>query len=518
MDSSALIERLQGAPEFPDPRRFDPHNDLHIDHAARVLLDRFRHEQDTEAFTLLFELTQGRLTTIASRLTRRIAPNVEPDDLAAGFMARLFADLNSERESVRRFLALAYTSMRNDVFDQLRQQKRAAAGSQRYHDTLDDPRDPAQEAEDDEEHALLERFGERIVSLTAECFGDLDPRDQRVLVAREIVGFSYDRVAHMLALDAEQVGMIIRRARTHLADRLLERLSSGDDVPRAAMASIREVVMRRLGGRERVKDMRSLIRRMLDLSAAEGRRRLADLVYELAKACLLSVPRVSSRTLVQAAPRRRDVVLDEVRHLAARLSSVDSQGVDVSSLAQPPRTGDGAIDEARACLSVLERLEDAPGRRLVALALCHIHAEELGEAERLLRGLVDADLPPVTRQNVFRNLALTLLRQERFAEALAVADESADEWPDDPVRLMNVCFATARLALPERFVAAAQRLVQVHGRQPGSVVETWVADELPHLAAHVGVPLARVGILRMPRKRYEHGPQGPSEQQRERRA
>ncbi|MCB9897694.1 MAG: sigma-70 family RNA polymerase sigma factor [Planctomycetes bacterium] len=493
MDSGALIERLKGVPDFPDPEAFDPSNDLHVDEAARVLLDRFRQVQDTEAFTLLFELTHDRLTRIASRITSRIAPNVEPDDLAAGFMARLFADLNERRDSVRRFLALAYTSMKNEVFDQLRQQKRAVTGGLRYQDALDDPRDPAQVAQDDEEHDLLARYGRQIVELTAECFSDLETRDQRVLVAREIVGFSYDRVASMLELDGDQVGMIIRRARQHLADRLLERLAGTERLPRETLASIQEVVVRRLGGRDRVKDMRALIRRMLDLSASEGRRRLADLVYELAKACLLSVKRVSERTLVQAPPRRRDVVLDDVRHLARRLTSVGHDDVDVSPLAEPPRSGDGALDDTRACLAVLAHLESTSGRQQVALALCHIHAGEHADAEGILRRLLEVDLPTITRQNVFRNLMLALLRQDRFEEALAVADDCADEWPDDPVRIMNVCFATARLQRAERFVAAARRLLEVQREHPAPVVGSWIDHELPHLARHMGIGLAQFG-------------------------
>jgi DNA-directed RNA polymerase specialized sigma24 family protein len=47
-------------------------------------------------------------------------------------MERLFTDVRGRpQEPVRHFLALAYTSMRNDVLDQLRQQKRAAASGAR---------------------------------------------------------------------------------------------------------------------------------------------------------------------------------------------------------------------------------------------------------------------------------------------------------------------------------------------------------------------------------------------------
>ena len=75
----------------------------------------------------------------------------------------------------------------------------------------------------------------------------------------------------------------------------------------------------------------------------------------------------------------------------------------------------------------------------------------------------------------------------------AVADEGVDGWPDDPVRLMNVCFATARLQLGERFTSAARQLIDGHRRQPAAVVDGWIRDELPQLAAQLGIPLDRVG-------------------------
>jgi len=488
VDTNSLVARLRrvpGSDGLTHLEAFDPDDDAHVDEAARLLLERFRDAHDTEAFTLLFELTHGRLARIADRLTRRYAPMVEPDDLASTFMARLFADVGRRGQPVRRFLGLASTAMRNELFDQLRQIKRARDNVQHVHDTLDDVVDPFQEAVTQEEDALLGQVGDALIRLTGDCFHDLDERDKHVLLAREILRLPYDRVAGMLALDQQQVGMIIRRARQHLADSLLERLGElTDDLPETATQRVHDLVLRCLGSRDRVKNMRTLVKRMLDRSAAEGRRRLADLVYELAKSRLLAVPSVQSRTLVTREPRRHDAVADDVRHLAARLRHMDGE-LDVAGLERDE--GPDALVDALDCLDTLHRIEGESGRQQVAVALCHIHQGRLEEAERVLRALIHRELSPLTRQNVFRNLTLTLLRQERWADALEVTDECADEWPADPVRVMNACYAAARLGLRARFEDNARALRRMHELRPTTQVAGWIHHELPKLADALGL-------------------------------
>lgn len=505
MDTNSLVKRLRrvpGAAGLTHLETFDPENDEHVDEAARLLLDRFRAEHDTEAFTLLFELTQGRLEQIADRLTRRYAPMVEPGDLASTFMARMFADVGRRGHSVRRFLGLACTSMRNELFDQLRQIKRARDNVRHVHDTFDDVADPSLEAATHEEDELLGRVGQALIELTDDCFHDLDARDKQVLVAREILRLPYDRVAGMLALEQQQIGMIIRRARQHLADSLLDRLNElGESLPETAQRRVQDLVLRCLGSRERVKNMRTLVKRMLDQSAAEGRRRMAELVYEMAKARLLAVPSVQSRTLVTREPRRREVVVDDMRHLAARLSRVDET---VDREAFEPSPGPDPLEDALQCLDTLAQLEGESGRQQVAVALCRIHQSRLDEAEQILRGLAERELPRITRQNVFRNLTLTLLRQQRWADALEVTDSCADEWPADPVRVMNACYASARLGLRTRFQTNANRLRELQSTRPSSQVAGWIHHELPKLAGALGLSPNRLEALR-PEDEQSHG-------------
>ncbi len=503
MDHGAFAERLKRVPgsasSVPCLERFDARNELHVDEAARHLLDRFREHGDVEAFTLLFELTHARLSESAGRLTRKLAPSLDADELASAFMVRLFTDVGRRpAEPVRHFLALAHTSMRNDVLDHLRQLKRAQANQRTWHATQAQPADPADELQAREHDRLLAGFGSDVLALAGECFAELEPRDQQVLVAREIVRLPYERVAALLGLQPDQVGMIIRRARVHLAERLVQRLPEGvsrHQLAPSAAAELQAAVREALGSREGVKAVKGLMQRMLEQSVAAARAKLADLVYEMAKACLVQAPGFSSRTLIRAEPRRSDVVADEVRRIARRLKQADAE-VDVGRvpLTQPaPAT---ALDDARACLQKLQQIEGQTGRQQVAVALCHIHAGEPGAAEALLAALLGRDdLPPVTRQNAARNLQLAQLRLERYADALSTCEAHADEWPEDPVRVMNVCFAATRLGDSARFEHAVRNLAGLQRHAPSERVADWLAHLLPALARDLGLDEGRVREL-----------------------
>lgn len=493
MNQGVLLERLKHLGGLPEAgEAFDPADDSHVDAAARALLERFRADDDTEAFTLLFELTHEKLAQIAARITRRLSPQIDPEELAASFMTRLFTDLRERsRAPVRHFLGLAHSAMRNEVLDHLRRNKRTQVFVRRYQDVLPPPVDPSHEAQSAEEHELLEGYGQQLVDLTDACFHDLEQRDKRVLVAREVLGLSYDRVATLLDLNANQVGMVIRRARQHLADRIVERL---DSIPAEdSRERIHAIVTQSLASKERVKNVRGLVQQMLDAALRAGRRRLADLLYEMAKACLLEVPQFAERTLVRKAPRKRAVVADEMHHLVDRIDHAGGRAPDVSQVAQDERAD--RLEAAESCLLKLSEVEGESGRQQVALALKHIYAQQLDDAEVLLRALVDRDLPAVTRQNVFRNLTLCLLRQERWSDALDVCADSADEWPDDPVRMMNICFGTARLGDVPGFEGALVQLAELHERDPQVRVAAWIDGECRALAHDLALPAGRVDEL-----------------------
>ena len=213
------------------PRAFDPTDDEHLEQAAGRLLHRFRDRDDVEAYVLLVELSQTRLRQLAATITRRLGVMIDPDDLVAGLMARLFTDVKTAAgtEPVRRFLSLGYTMMRYDCLNQLRLLRRASARDARFERRLAEERttlDPVAEVDAREQERSLARLGTLLLAVVSRCFHGLGLRDRRVLIGREIEGLTYDELADALELPRPQVGMILKRARERLALRIERALSA----------------------------------------------------------------------------------------------------------------------------------------------------------------------------------------------------------------------------------------------------------------------------------------------------
>ncbi len=223
---ASLVERLRHGPLSPAlnvPTPYDPRNDEHLECLAGQLLQQFRTHDDVEAFTALVELTQLRLFQVASGVARRLALVIEPEDLVASFMARLFTDVRKHKlqtqAPVRRFLALAYTMMRFDALNQLRLMRRARARAIRYEEREAPQRhtvDPAWSAEVRERSGPLPRLGTLMLAVVGRCFHGLKVRDRRILICRELESLSYDQIALVMELPRSQVGMVLKRARERL--------------------------------------------------------------------------------------------------------------------------------------------------------------------------------------------------------------------------------------------------------------------------------------------------------------
>jgi RNA polymerase sigma factor (sigma-70 family) len=233
VDPSVQVQRLKALPgseAIPALDDFDPGNDLHIDAAAGFLIDRFYKENDVEALALLFEVAYVRMREIAHRVTRQLAVAIDPDDLVAGFMTRIFVDVRRPRPRVRRFLGLAHTAMRNDARNQLRQHARAWRRMLTWHSQLTPPADPGVVADEREQTARYARLGLTLLAVAGRCYHSLRDRDRRVLLLREVDGYSYERLAEALRVPSNQVGTILKRARARWASRIAQVLAAwGDD-------------------------------------------------------------------------------------------------------------------------------------------------------------------------------------------------------------------------------------------------------------------------------------------------
>jgi len=228
--SDLLLQRLRAVPgalALPELAAFDARDDAHLDAAACVLLQHFHRSNEAEALSLLFELTHERLLAIAGLVTARLALAIDPQDLVAGFLARLFTDVRRPQPVVRRFLGMAYIAMRNDALNQLRHETRSLRRMLQYQARQPLPPDPAQLADEHEQAQVVARAGLFLLVVVAECFHDLPERARRLLLLREVEGLSYQEVALALGLPIGHVGIALRRARRRLERLIARALAAG---------------------------------------------------------------------------------------------------------------------------------------------------------------------------------------------------------------------------------------------------------------------------------------------------
>lgn len=222
-DAMQRLTRHPLASHLPLAVPFDTRDDETLEVVAGVLLSRFREHDETEAYVFLVELLHDRLVQIATRLTRGLAILADPEDLVAALMAKLFTDVRKGRPRVKRFLALSFTIMRNEAVSQLRRRQRWHRRTLEYGELQADlqaPADPAMLLVDREHQQDLRLLGTVFLTVTNQCFHSLRERDRRALTLREIEGLSYNDIAVRLSVPRPQVGMIIKRARTRLAQRI----------------------------------------------------------------------------------------------------------------------------------------------------------------------------------------------------------------------------------------------------------------------------------------------------------
>lgn len=219
----ARLRRSDLATHVDVPAAFDPADDEHLNQVAGDLLRLFREGDDVEAYTFLVELLHPRLLAMAGGIARRQGVLLDPDDLVAGFMARLFTDVRKDQPVVKQFLALAYTTMRYDALNQLRLHRRARTRGEAWEQmrvTQLTPVDPAWAVDEAERTAQGLHVAATFLSIVGHCFHGLGDRDRRVLSLRELEGLSYDDLAVTLEVPRTQVGMVLKRARARLARRV----------------------------------------------------------------------------------------------------------------------------------------------------------------------------------------------------------------------------------------------------------------------------------------------------------
>jgi hypothetical protein len=226
-----------------------------------------------------------------------------------------------------------------------------------------------------------------------------------------------------------------------------------------------------------------------------GREKLADLVYEMAKACLAALPDVSVRTLLRAAPRPPELVSGELSTLAECLAGTGApEDLGMVSRVTPPE--EQALADAARCLEVLERLEGASGRHQLALAILCVHQRRPERAEPILRALLEGqETEPEIARLAEVNLAFALLRQARYAEVVPVAEAAITKAPDDPVPWFNLIAAAAELKDGAAFERGVEALHALHAAGGSPVIRSWIEHDLSELGAIAGLASERVSEL-----------------------
>lgn len=239
-----------------------------------------------------------------------------------------------------------------------------------------------------------------------------------------------------------------------------------------------------------------LLQRLHVSFRAAGREKLADLVYELAKACLRALPDFTVRTLLHAEPRPPQIISGEMSTMSECLRTA-GDATDVSDIARRRPEQAAPLADARKCLAALESLEGLSGRQQLAAALAHVHAGEAAQGETLLRALLARpDEPSEIRRIAEVNLAFALLRQKKFADAVPVARAGQRRSPNDPVPWFNLLAAQSELSDPEAFEDSVRGLAALQSRVRSPLVEAWARHDLAMLGRSAGLAEARVAALR----------------------
>ncbi|MHC5211294.1 MAG: RNA polymerase sigma factor [Planctomycetota bacterium] len=204
------IEAIAGAGALPANEPFDASRPPHVDRAARPLLQRFHAENDGVAFALLVEIAQPLLEGAAYQITRDLGLALDPRDLVAAHLGRLYVDLRRPPNIPESFVDHAITAMDADAHERV---ETLAAGVAESPSTAGTQ--PA-----------AERLAAHFAAIVSAGFHALDEADRRVLLALEVDRLSYAEIAETFGIYQDEVAQRIVETRGRLAARIAAIFSS----------------------------------------------------------------------------------------------------------------------------------------------------------------------------------------------------------------------------------------------------------------------------------------------------
>ncbi len=221
---------------------------------------------------------------------------------------------------------------------------------------------------------------------------------------------------------------------------------------------------------------------ILRIAAHSGTGKLADLAYELAKACLIRLPNLERRVRRVVEPREAKLVARELRAVNQRRGLVASP-VGLTGVPEAAPAEADALRAATSCLKILEKVEGASPRQVLGMAQVHIFEKRPERAEALLRGLLAKPLSPAMSSYARINLMLSLSYQKKYPDVVTIGRAALRDDGGNWEVLFNLAVAHACLKNAREFAAVSKRLAQLVSHSPSGSLHDLLTYETPRIAA-----------------------------------
>jgi len=226
-----------------------------------------------------------------------------------------------------------------------------------------------------------------------------------------------------------------------------------------------------------------------------GQKTLADLVYEMLRACLAAFPDYAQRAYQEVRPRPPEVIGSELGTMNDCLQGVGAR-TDLGELARARPGASAALADTARCLALLARLEGRSGRQQLATALHHVHAGRPLEAEPILRALAAPTGPePRLRWYATANLAFCLHRADRSEQAIPFAQAALAERPEIPTPWFNLLSCAAEAGQRALFERSLRRFGALYRKTREPLMRSWLAGERAVLARQTGLSPEAIDAL-----------------------
>jgi hypothetical protein len=235
---------------------------------------------------------------------------------------------------------------------------------------------------------------------------------------------------------------------------------------------------------------------LLERGARAGERKLADLVYELAKACLVVIKDIDRRVNLATRPREQAEIGRDLRGVTSRALN-GAHHVAAGRLPTKKPNEPDALVAAGDCIEILEQLEGKSERQQLSRAVWLICGERAGEAESLLTRMLEAGVSPPGQLHANRNLLWSLLRQYKFDRILSLEATVLEAFGGDWECLFNLVVAAARGGNTALFEKHSARLRRVGSgdEETQEFRDSVLRFETSRIAGKLGLPQDKVARL-----------------------